>query len=176
LNPAEINKAITSVLTVRDYAPTRLAPESAIRRILEAARMTASAHNRQTWYFIVVKHKETLRELTRLSRTGEHIAGASFAIVVVTNPSNRWHRIDAARAVQSMAIQAWSEGLGCSWVGTIDRERVKKLLSIPKNLYLLTIVPFGYPKRRLKGNKKKRKQLSEVAFCDRFGRSVSRIS
>ncbi len=173
MNPAEINKAIMSVLTVRDYAPRRLAPESAIRRILEAARMTASAHNRQTWYFVVVKNKETLRKLTRLSRTGEHIVGASFAIVIVTNPSNRWHRLDAARAVQSMAIQAWSEGLGCSWVGTIDRNEVKKLLSIPKNLYLLTILPFGYPKRRLKGNKKNRKQLSEVAFRDRFGRSLA---
>jgi nitroreductase len=168
----EISEAITSVLTVRDYKQGVSVPKAAIRRILDSARSTASAHNRQTWYFIVIQDKASLERLTELSKTGEHIRSASFAIAVVTNPSSRWHRIDGARAVQSMAIQAWSEGLGCSWVGTIDREKVKKLLSIPKNLYLLTIVPFGYPKRKLRGRKKKRKPLSELAFNEKFGRKL----
>ncbi len=165
----QISEAITSVLTVRDYKHGAKAPDAVIRRIVEAARSTASAHNRQTWYFIVIKDRATLEKLTELSKTGEHIRFASFAIAVVTNPSNKWHRIDGARAVQNMAIQAWSDGLGCSWVGTINRERVKKLLSIPKNLYLLTIVPFGYPKRTLSGFRKNRKPLSEVAFGEKFG-------
>jgi nitroreductase len=168
----DISKAITSVLTVRDYRQGVRAPEGSIRRILEAARSAASAHNRQTWYFIVVKKRATLESLTELSKTGEHIRYASFAIVVITNPSNKWHRIDGARAMQNMAIQAWSEGLGCSWVGTIKREKVKKLLSIPRNLYLLTIVPFGYPKKKLGGRKKKRKPLAEIAFSERFGRKL----
>jgi nitroreductase len=168
-----VSKAITSVLTVRDYKGGVRAQEASIRRILKAARSTASAHNRQTWYFVVVRNRTTLERLTKLSKTGEHIRFASFAIAVVTNPSNRWHRIDGARAVQNMAIQAWSEGLGCSWVGTINREKVKKLLSIPDNLYLLTIVPFGYPKRKLSGNKKKRKPLNEIAFKEKFGKKLS---
>lgn len=165
----EASKAIATALTIREYDQTKRVDSSSIRMILDAGRLTASARNKQPWAFIVVTDKDLLRKIAELSPTGRHIANASFAIAVLTDPQNKWHEIDSARAIQSMTIQAWDLGLGGSWVGSIDKEKVKQLLSVPQNLNLLTVIPFGYPTVKYAG-KKKRKAFDEIAFLDSYGR------
>jgi nitroreductase len=76
---------------------------------------------------------------------------------------------DASRAVQSMILAAWSEGVGSNWVGFRGLDEVKSLLSIPVELEVLAIVPFGYPAQRIGKGEKKRKSISEVAHLERFG-------
>jgi nitroreductase len=49
-------------------------------------------------------------------------------------------------------------------------DEVKSLLSIPAELEVLAIIPFGYPAQPIGKGKKKRKALSEVAHLERFGR------
>ena len=158
---------VTKVLTVREYDPNRRASTDAIRRILNAAVMTASAMNRQPWLFVVVREKAKLKQIADLSPTGRHIAGADFAVAIAIDQKNKWGQIDGARAIQSMTIQAWDEGLGSGWVGNIDRDKVKDLLNIPKEYDLLTVIPFGYPTRRYAG-KKNRKPFQDVVFLEKF--------
>ncbi|MGI0077999.1 MAG: nitroreductase family protein [Nitrososphaerales archaeon] len=160
-------QAITTVLTVREYKPEAV-PAASIAKILNGARMTASAKNKQPWSFVVVTDRENLKKIADLAPTGRHIAKASFAVAVLTEPENRWSEMDATRAIQSMTIQAWDEGVGSSWVGNLERDKIKDLLSIPASLNLLTVIPFGYPTVNYKG-KKNRKQLGEIAFSEKFG-------
>lgn len=161
--------AITTALTVREYRSEEV-PIEVISRILNSGRMTASAVNKQPWAFIVVQKKDTLRRIAELSRTGRHISGAAFAVAVINDPQNRWSTLDGARAVQNMTIQAWAEGLGSGWVGNFESDKVKELLSIPPNLNLLTVIPFGYPTVKYIG-KKKRKPFSEIVFAENYGAS-----
>jgi nitroreductase len=42
-------------------------------------------------------------------------------------------------------LAAYALGLGTCWVGTMNREKVKQMLNIPKEKVLLTILPLGYP-------------------------------
>lgn len=144
-------------------------PEDVIKKIVEAGRLSPSAMNLQPWIFIVVRNKETLRELGELCLSGRFIVGASFAVVVVTEPANKWHEIDGARSVQNMALAGWNEGVGCCWVGAIEREKVKEKLNIPKNMHVLTILPFGYPEEFTVKRKKNRKSLDEIFHREKFG-------
>jgi len=48
-------------------------------------------------------------------------------------------------------------------------DEVKSLLSIPDELEVLAIIPFGYPAQPIGKGKKKRKSISEVAHLERFG-------
>ena len=144
-------------------------PEDVIKKILEAGRLSPSAMNLQPWNFIVIRNKETLKELGELCLSGRFVAWASFAVVVITEPNNKWHEIDGARAVQNMSLAAWNEGVGTCWVGAIDRDKVKERLNIPKNLHVLTILPFGYPEEFTVKRKKDRKRLEEVVHWERFG-------
>jgi nitroreductase len=88
---------------------------------------------------------------------------------VVTDPANNWHEIDGARAVQSMELAGWNEGVGTCWIGSMNRDRIKELLGIPESLHLLTILPFGYPVQAGAPPRRTKKRPAEVCHWGRFG-------
>jgi nitroreductase len=159
-------EAIRTLRAVRAFRHEPV-PDETVRRIVEAGRLTASAGNRQQWHFIVVRDKDMLRQLGALMSTGPYIAHAPLAVVVVI-PKGEFPISDGSRAIQSMLIAAWSEGVGSNWVG-FNVEAVKAPLGIPDDLTVLAILPFGYPAGRITGENKKRKPLGEVASSERFG-------
>jgi nitroreductase len=125
--------------------------------------------NLQPWHFIIVENRETLKQLGELVRTGPYIAQAPLAIVVAIEKT-KFAVSDASRAIQSMILTAWSEGIGSNWAGFLGLEGVKPLLGIPEQFDVLAVIPFGYPLQEVSGQgKKKRKSLSEVAHRERFG-------
>lgn len=164
-------EAVRTVLAVRDYQDKPI-PEEVTRRIVQAARLTASSMNKQPWHFIVVDNREMLKKLGAAARTGPYIAKAALAVVVAIEDT-KFSESDASRAIQSMILTAWEDGVGSNWVGFYGLEQVKPLLDIPEELQVLAIVPFGYPTRKLGAGKKNRKPLSDVVSDGRFGRPFS---
>ncbi|TMI99273.1 MAG: nitroreductase [Bacillati bacterium ANGP1] len=163
----DVFDAVRTVLAVRSYKEKPV-PRDIIRRIVEAGRLTGSSMNGQPWHFVVVEDRDTLRQLGRLARSGPYIAQASLAVVVAIEKT-RYAVSDASRAIQSMILTAWSEGVGSNWVGFLGLTEVKPLLGIPDDLDVLAILPFGYPAQALGRGKKRRKPLSQVAYRERFG-------
>jgi nitroreductase len=163
----DVFEAIRTLLAVRSYQDKPV-PEAVSRRIVEAGRLTGSGMNRQPWHFIVIRDRETLRGLGALASSGSYVAQAPLAIVVATDRS-RFAVSDASRAIQSMLLAAWADGVGSNWVGFGGLERVRALLDIPGNLDVLAILPFGYPARAIGKGKKQRKPLREVAHLERYG-------
>jgi nitroreductase len=163
--------AVRTVLAVRSYQEKALPPD-AVRKIVEAGRLTASSMNRQPWHFLIVEERETLKKLGALAQTGPYVAQAPLAVVVAVEKS-RFAVSDASRAIQSMILVAWAEGIGSNWVGFMGFDGIHALLGIPDTLDVLAIVPFGYPAQIKDRGKKNRKPLSEVAHRERFGRSFA---
>ena len=166
--PMDVFEAVRTLLAVRSYQDTPV-PEAVIRRIVEAGRLTGSGMNGQPWHFIVVRDAETLRRLGGLASSGSYVAQAPLAIVVATDKT-RFAVSDASRAIQSMLLTAWAEGVGSNWVGFGGLDNARALLNIPANLDVLAILPFGYPARAVGRGKKERKPLREVAHLERYGR------
>jgi nitroreductase len=165
----EVFDAVRTVLAVRQYQDKPV-PAEIVRRIVEAGRLTGSSMNRQPWHFIVVESGNMLRQLGALAKTGPYVAQAPLAIVVAVERTT-FSVSDGSRAIQSMILTAWSEGVSSNWVGFRGLDEVKSLLSIPDELEILAIIPFGYPARPAGKGKKKRKSISEVAHRERFGHS-----
>jgi nitroreductase len=163
----EVFDSVRTVLAVRSYLPKPV-PTEITRRIVESAHLTASSMNRQPWHFIVVEDAKILAELGGLARTGPYIAEAPLAVVVVIAKSE-YSVSDASRAIQSMILTAWSEGVGSNWVGFFGLETVKPVLGISAELDVLAIIPFGYPREAKLGEKKKRKPMGEVVHRGRLG-------
>ncbi len=163
----EVFEAVRTVLAVRSYQDKPVPPD-VVRRIVEAGRLTGSSMNGQPWHFIVVENRDTLRRLGELARTGPYTAQAPLAIIV-TIEKTKFAVSDASRAIQSMVLAAWSEGVGSNWVGFLGMTEVKSLLGIPDDQDVLAILPFGYPAQARSRGKKKRKSLSAVAHRERFG-------
>ena len=154
-------------IETREFKPN-VVPEAALQKILAAGRWSPSQRNRQPWHFIVVQDKEILKQLAAMAPSGPYLVEAPLAIVVVTEGA-RAPLIDGTRAISSMQLVAWEEGLGSCWVGGVDRDGVKRLLDIPEGCELITVLPFGYPTDAAKRLRKRRKPLEQLAHRERFG-------
>jgi nitroreductase len=154
--------------TTRTFLPTEV-PQQTVRNIMEAGRLTPSARNSQPWHFVAIQDRNMLKQLGALCTSGRFIEEASCAVAVVTDPANSWHEIDGARAVQNMELAGWNEGVGTCWIGSMNRDRIKELLDIPKPLHLLTILPFGYPVQPEAARRRTKKRPAEVCHWGRFG-------
>jgi nitroreductase len=163
----EVFDAVRTVLAVRSFQDKPI-PKETVQRIVEAARLTGSSMNGQPWHFIVVENRDTLRQLGGMLRTGPYIAQAPLAVVVAIDKSV-YAVSDASRAIQSMILTAWSEGVGSNWVGFMKIDELKPLLNIPKAMDVIAVVPFGYPLRKLGRGKKQRKPASEVIHREKYG-------
>jgi nitroreductase len=121
-------------------------PEEEIEMILEAGRWAPSASNRQPWNFILIRNKNILKELARVTGYGYFIADASFAVAIVGKPriSGNWYIIDTSLVSMNMMLMAWSLGIGTCWIGSMSKDQAKQILGLGKNDYLLTVLPFGY--------------------------------
>ena len=161
-------EAVRTVLAVREYQDREI-PDDVLGRIVEAGHLTASAANRQPWHFVVVRERQALRELGGLLRTGPYTAGAAAAIVVATERASRTGVSDASRAVQSMVLAAWADGVGSNWAGFGGLEGVRQYVGLPDTYDVLAVLPFGYPTRALGKGGKNRRPLGEVASRERFG-------
>lgn len=163
----DVFEAVRTVLAVRSYQQTPV-PADVTRRIVEAGQLTGSGMNAQPWHFIVVEDAETLKQLGALASTGPYTAQAPLAIIVAI-AKTPLAISDASRAIQSMVLTAWAEGLGSNWVGFNKLDSIKTLLGIPDTMDVLAVLPFGYPTADIGKGKKKRKPLGEVASRERFG-------
>lgn len=163
----EVYEAIRTVLATRSYRPESI-PEGIKRKILEAGRLTASSMNLQPWQFIVIESRERLGELGSMVRTGAYTSEAGMAVAVIIDRSE-YAVSDASRAIQSMILTAWSEGVASNWVGFFGMPGAKDYLDIPDELELFAIVPFGYSDAATSLGVKNRKPFSEIVHSECYG-------
>jgi nitroreductase len=165
----EVFDAVRTLLAVRRYQD-RPVPETILHRIVEAGRLTGSAKNLQPWHFIVVQDPAVLRQLGGLARTGAHVAQATAAVVVAVERTP-FAVSDASRAIQSMLLAAWADGVGSNWVGFGGLDEARPVLGIPRELDVLAILPLGYPVGVVGRGRKRRKPLQAVASRERYGQA-----
>jgi len=165
-------EAVRTVLAVREFQDEPI-PDEVMRRIIEAGHLSASSVNLQPWHFVLMTDRESLRELGVMISTGRYIAGAAAAVVVAYEKASEYGISDVSRAIQSMVLTAWGDGVGSNWAGWTGLESVRKLVGLPEKYDVIAVVPFGYPKRSIGKGKKKRKPLAEVFSMERFGTPMS---
>jgi nitroreductase len=146
-NDMDTFESIATKLEVREFSPQDI-PSDIRLKVLEAARLTGTGLNTQHWRFILVENKDNLKKLAEDSTSGGWVAGANFAIIVLTNPK-------------------YGSGL---FTG-ISEEKLRNDFVIPKELSPTVIVGFGYPARKLTGKRKNRLPLDELVYYEKYGNS-----
>jgi nitroreductase len=74
--------------------------------------------------------------------------------------------IDLAIAIDHITLKAVEEGLGTCWVGSFNEEEVKKILGIPDNVRVVTLLTIGYPK--YVPSPRKRKSKEEIVAYEKW--------
>lgn len=167
-----VYEAVKTVLATRSYSPEPLPRESVIK-ILEAGRLTGSSMNKQPWHFIHVDDRDDLQKLGQMATTGPYLAEAGMAVAVAIEDT-KYAVSDASRAIQSMVLTAWEDGIYSNWVGFFGLEDVEEFLEIPQRLDLLALISFGYSSRPAGKGKKDRKPFSDVVHDGKFGREFEK--
>ena len=157
-------EAIRKRRSIREY-PGEAIPREDLEQIVDAGRLAPTGWNRQPWDFIVVTDREMIEKLKVASQWMDK-AGAIIAVVL--DPSSRWWLEDGAAAVENMLIASTALGYGSCWLEGYTlplEEEFKKLLNVPEDRRLLTLVPIGVP---VEWPTIEKKPLEEVIHWERY--------
>lgn len=163
----DVFDGIATKLDVREFSPQDV-PSEIKQSVLEAARMTGTGLNTQHWRFILVEGRDNLKKLAGDSTSGMWVAGANFAIIVLTNPKYNFHMIDAGRVTQNMQLAAWNRGVASGLFTGVRENELRDDFGIPKELNITIVLGFGYPAKKLTG-RKNRVPLEELVYYGRYG-------
>ena len=132
-------RAVVDKRDQRVFLP-RPIPDDALRRILQAARMTGSSKNAEPNRLIVVRDRARLQALAALSPAAKFLG---YAAVVIVIAQTERHEFDAGRCAQNMMVAAWNDGIGSCPAHPPPAE-VARVLGIPPEIDVNRVVAFGY--------------------------------
>lgn len=170
----DLIRFLRRVRQVRDYRPEPV-PEDALTDILEVGRWSGSANNRQTSEVVVVRDPEARQKLVAAGANMAGQAGAVLVIVTKNEPGREELEIfDEGRMAERLLIAASALGLG-SAIASLKGdgpEAVKRLLGIPTDRRVSTVVAIGVPDtaaiQAKPKNPQPRKPLEQYAHQNRF--------
>ena len=158
--------------SIRNYKDEQI-NKGDLSKILESARLSQSAANRQPWQFVVVNEKSMKKKLSRAANNQQFVGKAATVIVCLADPSVSARvgqfdgfLIDLAISIENMVLTAWDLGIGSCWIGAFWEDEVKELLGIPSNLRVISLLALGYPDQEPRS--KSRKDLNEIVYFEKY--------
>ena len=143
-----------------------------ILKILEVAKIAPTAVNFQPQRILVLDNKDKLSHLNECTPYGWN---APLVFIVCYDKNISWKRkydlkdegiIDASIVTTHMMLEAHSLGLGTTWVGAFDPQKVREVYNIPNNYEIVAILPVGYPSEESKPSAmhSKRNEIEQFTF------------
>ena len=152
-------------------------PQAVLNDLLEVARWSGSASNRQPWEFVVVQNRETLQALAKVEGYAAHLANAPLGIILVmAGEAGRGEpeSYDEGRLSERIMLAADAHGIGSSigWFVGNGATEAKRILGIPQHHLVRTALSLGYPDEEAQRARPKppqaRKPLSELVHTEHF--------
>ncbi len=143
-------------------------PEETIEEIIDAGRLAPTANNIQPWEFVVVMDEKTKLALSELANYGGFIKDAGCCVAVFCRDT-KYYIEDGCAATENILLSAHALGLGACWVAGDKKpycEDVKKLLGVPTQYKLISLIPIGYPAEKPPTHDKR--GLNEIIHWERF--------
>ena len=157
---------VIGLRAIREYTDEPLAAEH-LAAILEAARWTGSAKNRQDWSFIVI---QDAGQLAKVAECGDHtdpLRHSAATIVIVAEPGG--YEFDTGRLAQNIMLAAAAIGVASCPVTLHRDEDAARVLGVGEGRKCRFAVALGYPAEhagpaRFGG----RKPLDELVHRERY--------
>ncbi len=169
-----IYEVIDTRLSVRKYKPDEV-PDEVLNRGMNALRKAPSAGNNQPWRLIVVEDQSMRKKLSEATVGQEFIGNAPVIIVACgwkdkaySKMGGYWNSlpVDVTIALDHLTLAAAAEGLGTCWIGDFKENEVKKLLGIPGDVMIISLMSLGFP--LVPSKPRPRKDLSEIVCREQW--------
>jgi nitroreductase len=168
-----VYKAIRYKRAVRKFSDEEISDEQ-VRKILNAGRRAQSSKNTQPWQFIAIRDRAILKELSKAGMFAGHIAGANFAVAILTPDPKKKATIlfDAGQAAAYMQLAAWEMGIGSCLASVYKQDLGRQILGFPDKWHLNVAISFGYAAKEesitAKPGRRGRKALKRSVHWDRW--------
>jgi nitroreductase len=141
--------AIRARRNVRIYEDRQISDDD-LGRILEAARRTPSASNKQRWDFVVVRDRDRLQRLSAIWQGARHLPGSAATIALIgPDPDEERERIsvayDMGQVTMSIMLAATDLGIGSGHSSAQDQAVARDVLEIPEGYRCWWLIGLGYP-------------------------------
>ena len=175
-NPQQFIELLRGLRAVRQFRAEAV-PQEVIDAILNVARWSGTASNRQHWELVVVQKRETLQALAQCEGYAHHLAGAAIGIVLVMAGDTGLvdqETYDEGRLSERIMLAAEAYGVGSciGWLRGQGRVEAKTLLDIPQERLVRTIISLGYPdevaRQARPKNTQARKPLPELVHFEHY--------
>ena len=119
--------------------------------LADVARWSGSSRNNQPWRFIVVTDRDTIRRLADTDMPVTRALQTATAAIAITMPEQPgWkisHAYDEGRAAERILVAASLLGIGAGivWISGDGRATANRLLGLPKDRFVRTVVALGHP-------------------------------
>ena len=141
--------------TIRRFKQDPISKET-LTKLIDFARVAPMGSNIQSLEFIAIsdpKIREQLfpmvnwaASLPKKERTPEDGRRPTAYIIVLVNTNIKKHAdFDVGAAVENILLGAVNLGLGTCWMGSIDREKIRELFSIPDYYDIKHVISLGIP-------------------------------
>lgn len=145
-----------------------------LEKILEAGRIAPTAVNYQPQRILVLQDKEQLAKLSECTPYGWN---APVIMIICYDKIVSWKRkydgkdegiVDASVVTTHMMLEIESLGLGTTWIGSFNPEKVRVLYNIPDNYEIVALLPVGYKAEDAEPSAMHnvRKSIDEMVFWD----------
>jgi nitroreductase len=146
---------ILSRRSIRQFKPEPISKQT-LERLVNAARLAPSAANLQPLEFIVVVEAELRKQLFPCLKWAAYISPegnpkkghepvAYIVVLVNLKVRDKEYERDVGAAVENMIITACGDGIGSCWLLSVERNKVQKMLEIPVNYKIDSVLALGYP-------------------------------
>lgn len=141
--------------TIRQFKSRPLSQEI-LKNLVNAGRLAPSGANLQPLEFIVIDDATIKKDVFPCLKWAAYIAPEgnprtgqepTAYVVVLVNEEIRpqGYEWDVGAAMENMILTAWEEGIGSCWLLSIDRDRLRQILSVPASYRIDSILALGYP-------------------------------
>ena len=140
-------RALRRTHQVRQFT-TEPVTEADLDAVLDVARWSGSAGNRQPWTFIVIRDGAERAHLAELAPNAKHVASAPVVIAIAMRGDDpELDAYDEGRAAERILVAAGALGIGAGigWVPEPGRPQVAAVLGLTAPAFVRTVISLGHP-------------------------------
>lgn len=152
--------AIMKRRSIRKFEQKKIKREDLIK-LIDCARVAAYGANSQPLKFMIIDDSKKCGEIFPFIRWAAYLTDGApkenerpAAYIAILGDSSikpsKAFETEAGAAVTTMMLEAVELGLGSCWLGAINRDEIKKSLSISGNLDVVYLLALGYPAQESK--------------------------
>lgn len=138
-------RRILSLRAVRHFTARPLDPQH-LEMILEAARWTGSAKNRQDWSFVVVDDPQVKAAVAATGDFTDPLRRAPVAILIVEEPGG--YEFDSGRLAQNIMLAADAVGVATCPVTLHRHHDTATVIGLPEDRRCRFAIALGYAAAR----------------------------